>query len=58
MLDVDAIREVVEAFLDAEEDLPGYERDAKPKVEPLDAVGFVVRRDGDFDRVEFKLTFD
>ena len=58
VLDVDAVREVIEGFLGEESDLPEYEQDVKPKVEPLDAFGFLVRRDGDFDRVELKLTFD
>lgn len=57
LLDIDAIRETIEGFVD-EDDRAGYERDTKPNVEPFDAMGFVVRRDDDFDRVELKLTFD
>ncbi|MDQ3757395.1 MAG: DUF3352 domain-containing protein [Actinomycetota bacterium] len=59
VLDVDAIRETLERLLlDDDDDRAQYERDTKPDVEPLDAVGFVLHRDGGFDRAELKVTFD
>ena len=58
VVDIDAIRETVEALLIEDDDRAEYERDTLPEVEPFDALGMVVRRDGDFDRAEVKLTFD
>jgi hypothetical protein len=57
VLDIDAVRETFEGFMEAEERAE-YERDTKPNVEPFDAVGFVFHREGDFDRAEVKVTFD
>lgn len=58
VVDIDAIRETIEALLIEDDDRAEYERDTLPEVEPFDALGMVVRRDGAFDRAEVKLTFD
>lgn len=56
---LDPIREALEnALLTDAEDRQEYERDVKPNLEPLAAFGIVVRRDGGFDHVQMKLTFD
>lgn len=57
VVDIDAVREAYEGVVPAEE-RGGYETDTKQNVEPLDAFGVVARRDGDFERIELKLTFD
>lgn len=56
---LDPIREALEkALLQDAEARAEYEEDLKPNVEPLAAFGVVARRDGDFSKVELKLTFD
>ena len=57
MIDIDAVREAYERIVPAE-DRVDYDGDAKKNIEPLDSFGVVARRDGDFERIEFKLTFD
>lgn len=57
MVDIDAVREAFEGIV-LGEDRADYDRDAKKNIEPLDSFGVVARRDGDFERIEFKLTFD
>jgi hypothetical protein len=58
--DLDAVREVLERMLlpDDAESRAEYEAEVRPNLEPLDALGFVLRRDGDYERAELKLTFD
>jgi hypothetical protein len=58
VFDIDAIREAFESFLVTDDNRAEYEADIKPNVEPFDAVGMVLRRDGKFDRAELKVTFD
>lgn len=58
VIDIDAVREAIEALFVDEDDRAEYERDTLPDVEPFDAIGIVIRGDGDFDRAEVKLTFD
>lgn len=58
VLDIDAIREALEQFLVDDDNRAQYEAEVKPNVEPLDAIGAIVRRDGKFDRAELKVTFD
>lgn len=56
---IDPIREAIEnAVFEAGADRTGYEKDVKPNLEPLSAFGVKVRRDGDFNRFEVKLTVD
>lgn len=56
---LDPIREALErALLGDEEDRREYDQDVKPNLEPLAAFGVVAHRDGGFDRVQMKLTFD
>lgn len=56
---LDPIREALErAVLGDQAARRDYERDVKPNVEPLSAFGIVARRDGDFDEVQMRLTFD
>ena len=57
VVDIDAVREAYERIVPADERVD-YDRDVRKNIEPFDSLGIVARRDGDFERVEFKLTFD
>lgn len=57
MVDIDAVREAFERVVPAE-DRADYDRDVRKNLEPLDSFGLVARRDGDFERIELKVTFD
>lgn len=54
---IDPIREAIERALPAEERAE-YEREARPNLEPLAGFGMVVGQDGEYSRVEMKLSFD
>lgn len=61
VIHLDAVREALEEALlgnAPSEDRAEYEREVKPNLEPLQAIGMVARHEGDFDRFEVKLTFD
>lgn len=58
---IDPIREAIERLVlpdVSDEDRASYEDDMKPNLEPLAAFGIVARQDGDFNKVEIRLTFD
>ena len=57
---IDPVREAIEkaVFTDGGEDRTGYERDVRPNLEPLSAFGASATRDGDYSKVEVRVTFD
>lgn len=56
---IDPLREAFESSLLTDPaDRARYEKDVKPNLVPLDALGVRARRDGSYDRIEARLTFD
>ncbi|MGI8684808.1 MAG: DUF3352 domain-containing protein [Acidimicrobiales bacterium] len=56
---IDPIREAIEKALIGQSGADGsYEDEVKPNLEPLAAFGVKAHRDGDFNKVEVKLTLD
>lgn len=57
---IDPIREAIEKAVYSSDPSgkAAYEKDVKPNLEPLSAFGFKSLRDGAFNRIEVRLTFD